>query len=135
MFTGGAMRRRSGSGSGDGGEEADELAELARSIDRAVMPPRVHKVCRHVHGAAYRSMLAGSCSPGPTSDCCYPSDAVLSRWRCGSWRGCSAPASSTQVRPLHRLHGLWKAQIDMDCGKRRSQIYMRCHVFWLCICM
>ena len=40
------MRRRSGSG--DGGEDGDELAELARSIDRAAMPPHVHKVRKHV---------------------------------------------------------------------------------------
>ena len=59
MFSGGAMRRRSGSG--DAGEEADELAELARSIDRAAMPSHVHKVRKHVHVAACCSLLACSC--------------------------------------------------------------------------
>ena len=69
MFSGGAMRRRSGSGSGsgDGGEDSDELAELARSIDRAAMPSHVHKERKHVHVAACCSLLACSCFLKPPS--------------------------------------------------------------------
>lgn len=80
------MRRRSGSGrgsgSGDGGEEADELAELARSIDGAAMPPHVHKVRKHVRGAAYHTLQLVVATRSPQRQ--HPLAAVLSRWRCGS---------------------------------------------------
>jgi hypothetical protein len=82
VFPGGAMRRRSGSGSGDGGEEADELAELARSIDGAAMPPHVHKVRKRVRGAACHTLQLVVATRSPQRQ--HPLAAVLSRWRCGS---------------------------------------------------
>jgi hypothetical protein len=42
MLPGGILQRRSRSG--DGSEEEDDLAELARCIEKADMPPHVHKV-------------------------------------------------------------------------------------------